>query len=66
MWFIIIIPLRPIFLLLWWLVRAFLYLVTCKRVNLFEKKENGSDENAAEGGQVMKKVEMSHTHDSAK
>ena len=62
MWFII--PLYPIFLLLWWLVRAFLYLVTCKRVNLFKK--NGSDKNAAEGGQVMKKVEMSHTHDSAK
>ena len=54
MWFII--PLQPLFLLVWWLVRALLYLITCKRVNLFKKKDD------AEGGQAVKKVEVVHTH----
>ena len=48
---------------LWLLILAFLYLVTCKRVNLlknnlFKRKEIGT-ENDGERGKAVKKVEVS-------
>ena len=56
----VIIPISPILKLAWWLFRAFLYLITCKRINLFKKKGKGNEVDI-ERGQV-KKIELNHNH----